>query len=173
MKLDDALVEKDQVVKADTTTSVLVMAHNLEPAVGRVCAVFEKKIPPETVPATYMPKGGRSAPPEPVSKGGDVLLWAREPGRAHIKVTSGGDSGCQLNTIWDDEVLISQFGTDYPLPVPPPAPFGKGALAASFAESGALTSVQFVSNTGAGPSAQCSQRGPDGHGRPNHRTAGR
>ena len=46
--------------------------------------------------------------------------------------------------------VLPQLGTAYVLPIPTPVLFGKELTAVSFAESGALTSVQFTSNTGVG-----------------------
>jgi hypothetical protein len=46
-------------------------------------------------------------------------------------------------------VPVAQLGKDYQLPVPRAAAFGKQTFGAAFAESGALTSVQYVSNSGA------------------------
>lgn len=88
-----------------------------------------------------------SAPDAPVafSAGAkDVLLTARQPGVVKIKVTIAGAD----KPVWNDELVVAAFGTDYDLPIPRPVTFGKKALAVSFAESGAIKSVQYVSNTG-------------------------
>jgi hypothetical protein len=55
-----------------------------------------------------------------------------------------------MKTICDAVVAVSQMGALYKLPIPTPVLFGKEALAAAFAESGALTPVQFTSTTGTG-----------------------
>jgi len=78
--------------------------------------------------------------------GGDVTLAVRQPGQVHIRVTGAGSS----TPVWDDWLTVANFGTEYPLALPSPTLFGKKTLAATFAESGALTSLQYASETGAG-----------------------
>jgi hypothetical protein len=129
---------QEQRFKPDALTAALLHAHAaLQTAVGDVCATM---VGEEAAPA-------RAA----YAKGGEepVLRW-REPAPVRFKVTVGDEKGCQLRPIWDDTLPIAQLGEEYFLPIPPPLAFGKRALTATFAESGALTSVQFVSATGAG-----------------------
>lgn len=90
--------------------------------------------------------------PVPVVKGVeayDVQLKVRQPGLASINVSAGGQDGC-ADPIWEGKLAVGQAGKEYFLPMPSATVFGKQSLVAAFHESGALTSVQFVSNTGAG-----------------------
>ena len=112
-------------------------AERFAPIVGTVCAVVVSRTTPQA-PTSY------------AHKAGDTLLTLHQPALVQLKVMAGGNDNCRGGTIWEGEVAVAQLGTDYELPIPPPVLFGKEVLAASVAESGALTSVQFTSNTGAG-----------------------
>lgn len=113
-------------------------AIQLSPAIGAVCASFEKQGP------------GRIPVTRPAEEG-DVLLTVRQPGFGEFKV-SAMNVTCQTEKmkIWDGKLVVAQAGEDYVLPMPAPSVFGKQQLVAAFHESGALSSVQFVANTGAG-----------------------
>lgn len=124
-----------QIIPPDTTSGFY--ASNLVKAIGRVCAVVEGTEAPKA-PTTYE------------AQNGDVLLRARQPGLVQIKVIAGGMNECQIDTVWEGKLPVAQFGAFYSLPIPAPVTFGKQVFAASFLESGALTSVQYASNTGAG-----------------------
>lgn len=112
-------------------------SDRLKVVIGTVCAYVEGK-------------GATPIRAEYTEQAGDVLLDAREPGFASIRIKAGGQSICRDRSIWYGNVPVAQFGSPYKLPIPPPTAFGKRLLAAAFAESGALTSIQFASNTGAG-----------------------
>jgi hypothetical protein len=105
--------------------------------IGTVCAVIKAKTVSE-LPTTY------------AAQKGEPLLTLNQPAFLQIAVTAGGENGCTSASIWDGEIAVAQLGTQYDLPLPKPALFGKEVLAVTFAESGALTGVQFSSNTGAG-----------------------
>lgn len=126
-----------QVIAPDKITAILVGVNKLEPAIGYVCAEkIETQAP--TAKSTF------------VLDKNDVVLHLREPGKIKIKLSAGGNNSCQNETIWEDVVTVAQFGLDYDLPIPTPKLFGKLAVGASFAESGALTTIEFASATGAG-----------------------
>lgn len=78
-----------------------------------------------------------------------VLLPAQEPGQARIVVTTTSKDG--VSKLWEGSLTVAADGysTPYGLPLPRPAWFGKKVTAASFAESGALKSVEFSSTSGA------------------------
>ena len=100
------------------------------------------------------------------------MLKAREPAAVKIKVTTGRDT-CHSSKIWEGDVSIGQLGTAYDLPIPTPVLFGKEATGATFADSGALTSVQFTSNTGSWAGAQRSEcRAASSAGRNDHAEGG-
>ena len=125
-----------QSIAADTASGFY--AQTLAKAIGGVCAFVVDT------------KNGRA----PVITGepeNTARITARQPGSVRIKIVAGPSTNtCGGSQIWSDSVPAAQFGTTYTLPIPAPATFGKQTFAASFAESGALTSVQYVSNTGAG-----------------------
>lgn len=112
-------------------------ANKIERAIGGVCA-FVEGIETLKAPSTY------------VARPGDVVLQAKQPGWVKIKVMAGADNGCQTGPVWKGKLPAAQAGTSYFLPIPAAATFGKQVFAASFAESGALTSLQYTSNTGTG-----------------------
>lgn len=101
---------------------------------------------------------GHTVPDKPVDftpATDDVVLDLQQPGMVHIALTVAGAS----KAIWDDNLVVASVGTPYQLPVPRPATFGKKTLAVSFAESGAIKSVQFVSNTGTGQALNVASAG--------------
>jgi hypothetical protein len=110
-------------------------------AIGEICAVVVKE-PAPLKPVVYSEQAG------------DVLLKLRQPGTASIFVTGGEGVVCtkhggKATVLWQGKVPVSQFGTEYGLPVPRAVMFGKQAFAVSIAESGAIGSLQYASNTGA------------------------
>jgi len=111
-------------------------ATQLHGAIGSVCANLSKASAPAK-PATY---GGNS---------GGVLLALREPGSADLQVFAGDGGKCR-DRVYAGPVPIAQFGQDYELPIAKPPVFGKQGFAASFSEAGALQSLQYVTNAGAG-----------------------
>jgi hypothetical protein len=111
-------------------------AKNLERALGNICVVA-KGVDNPVFPVKYD------------SKEGDVLITARQPALLKLEVgvsTIGNGCGGQL---WQGRVPVAQLGNEYQLPVPRPAVFGKQTFGATFSESGALTSIQYVSGSGA------------------------
>ena len=114
-------------------------AQELKQALGGVCAYVTERGPSfVSAPGEYVPW-----------KKGEPLRTLRHPGRASITITAGPPGLCQADRLWSGEVLVGQFGRSYPLPIPRPAGFGKQVFAVSVAESGALPSLQYSSNSGA------------------------
>jgi hypothetical protein len=124
-----------------------VYAAKLTKAIGRVYAGIE----------------GSESSSAPVSVGkekGAVQVAARQPGVVKFKVTAGcNDGSCPSAALWNDSLPVGQLGTRYVLPIPVAPAFGKQVLAAAFAESGALTSVQYTSNTGTGQALNVANAG--------------
>lgn len=83
-------------------------------------------------------------------KDDDVVIKARQPGVMTTKVISDGFIQPKNGVLWSGKLPVAQFGRPYFLPIPKPALFGKTGFAASFTESGTLTSVQYAKSTGAG-----------------------
>jgi hypothetical protein len=110
-------------------------AERLEPMLGGVCvAVGEAELPQQ--PVVFQP-----APD-------DVLLSARQPGHVPLKVRAGKRGTCSEVPLWDGSVAVAQAGTPYKIPIPRGAFFGKQVFAVSFAESGALSSLQYAALSG-------------------------
>jgi len=110
---------------------------DLAPAVGTVCANVGTVTNPEP-PVSYNPKATEPA------------LEVSEPAIVQITISAGGPNRCDAGKVWEGEVQVAQLGTNYKLPMPKAVIFGKEAVGVAFAESGALSSVQFTNSTGAG-----------------------
>ena len=110
-------------------------ADRLKNAVGGICVVAKgAEVPVQ--PVEYKPNDG------------DVLIAARQPALLKIEVgTPIPGNGC-TDSLWQGRVPVAQLGKDYALPIPRAVAFGKETFSAAFAESGALTSLQYVSNSG-------------------------
>jgi hypothetical protein len=114
-------------------------ASLVEPLIGTVCAVV-KKVP--------SPSQGMAAV-DGDFKGG--LLKVRQPGWADFSVRAqppGVASCTAAPLISSGRVQVAQFGIKEPygIPIPKPAAFGTQSVGLVFAESGALTSVQYTSS---------------------------
>src|SRR6185503_16360839 len=98
--------------------------------------------------------GEPQAPAKPVEYArvaGDVVLELRQPARLHVVVAAGcRDQSCPLKRAWEDDVVVADGGTGFYVPIPKAKAFGKQTFTAAIAESGALTSVDYLGNTGAG-----------------------
>jgi hypothetical protein len=129
-----APTESQDIEPEDATA---VYASQLVGAIGGVCA-FVTGTEQANEPASYSPRDG------------DALLRARQPGIAKIRITTGTMERCKGTDIWNGQLPVAQIGKPYTLPMPKPVLFGKEAFGASFSESGALTSLQYTSNTGVG-----------------------
>lgn len=133
----DLAAAADVVQTIDPDTTSLYYAGELKAVLGPICAYAL----------------GGTTPAQPLSNVDEkaaVLFQMRQPGTAHVRILSGAGPACGKVTIWDDSLPAAQFGAPYTLPIPSPAVFGKQVFAASFAESGALKSVQYASDTSAG-----------------------
>ena len=131
VKLD--VLDQQQHVPAAATSSYY--AERLEPMLGAVCVSVGKAEAPQQ-PVTF-----KSAPD-------DVLLNARQPGQVPLKVRAGKRDACSEVPLWDGSVAVAQAGTAYTIPIPRGAFFGKQVFAVSFAESGALSSLQYAALSG-------------------------
>ena len=122
-----------QDIPPDTASEAYAKA--LAKSIGTVFAVVEGN---ETsrAPATYE------------AHARDVLLTARQPGMVTIKVMTGAAKGFEDEKVWQGKLPAAQLGTTYSVPIPGPTTFGKLNLAASFEESGAISSLQYAANTG-------------------------
>lgn len=135
--LDKNPLKAEQIIDPDAGSAYY--ARELKQALGGVCAYITERGPSST-----------SSPGEyAASKENEALLTLRQPGRVSITITAGPPGLCQAHRLWSGEVLVGQFGKSYKLPIPRPAAFGKQVFAVSVAESGAITSLQYASNTGA------------------------
>lgn len=127
----------EQIIKPEPVTKAIVEYNGFDKSIGYVCAkVLEKK--PSAPRVAY------------TKKDKDAVIEVREPGQVQIEITASSNGGCQNDPLWKESLTVAQAGSDYVLPLPRPAVFGKRALGVTFAESGALTMVQFAANTGTG-----------------------
>lgn len=114
-------------------------ADKLKSAISGICVVVKDAIVPEQ-PVQYK------------ANDGDVLIVARQPAQLNVEVgTQMSGNGCSTEAsaaLWRGRIPIAQLGKEYQLPLPSSVAFGKLTLGAAFAESGAITSVQYVSNSG-------------------------
>jgi len=101
--------------------------------------VFENPVPP-TAPATH------------VQREGDVLVTLRQPAAVLFSVKAC-NSKIDGRPLWMGRIPVSQWGTNYGLPIPAAAVFGKQVFGVSIAESGALQSVTYNRSAGAGQAA--------------------
>ncbi|HEX9390387.1 MAG TPA: hypothetical protein VF928_03630 [Usitatibacteraceae bacterium] len=124
-----------QDIPADPTSGIY--ASKLATVIGRVCAQVGT-VEPANAPAAYQ------------AESGGVILKARQPALLNITVTAGAIGGCRSDTIWEGRLPVAQLGVPYSLPIPVAKVFGKQVFAVCFAESGALTSLQYASNGGVG-----------------------
>lgn len=133
--VDITRIGQSQAIKPEASSSVY--AGRLREAIGDVCAV---------VVSTAAPP----APAQHTAKEGELLLRVKQPGWADVAVRVARSAGsCAADTLWSGRLPVAQVGTAYDLPIPKPAAFGKQVFAASFAESGALKSLQYASENGA------------------------
>lgn len=102
---------------------------------------------PATKPATATPGSG------------DVTVIARQPALVEAAVTVGSLADCAETVLWSGVVPAGQHGAEYAIPVPRAAFFGKQVFAASFEESGAMSSLQYNKETGAGQMLNVVQAG--------------
>lgn len=102
---------------------------------------------------TCLQIGAVRQPPSPVSlqrPGNYTMLRARQPAVAEVGVTVGPAGNCGASTIWTAFVPVAQRGTDYDIPIPRAALFGRQVFVVAFDESGAITQLQYARDTGAG-----------------------
>ena len=109
-------------------------AENLKSAIGEICVVAKDALVPVK-------------PVEYAAKESDVLIAARQPAMVPIEVGTVTAGSC-LSPLYKGTVPVAQLGTAFVLPIPRAAAFGKQTLSASFLDSGALSSVQYVNNSG-------------------------
>ena len=100
-------------------------------------------------PAPVIFAGGSAScqdKPEPLVDDRTTSICALQPGTAMLSLQIGS------TILWQGLLQVPELGTYYRLPIMKPRPFGKEVMAATFAESGALLSIQYVANTGAAQS---------------------
>lgn len=151
LKPDLAISTKQQ-FKTDEIGNTLVVEHGLSGVLGTLhLEVTGKEC---RRPVEYQPKGAPqptantfACPTAQAGTPSEEVLSAREPASVKFKISASPPGG-NTETIWEGSVPVAQFGVDYPLPLPKPSAFGKEAIAATFLDSGKLSSIQFVTNTG-------------------------
>ncbi|VXB63174.1 hypothetical protein [Massilia sp. 9I] len=108
--------------------------------------------------ACFRVKAATASAPVTAGSGGRVaMLGARQPAMVPAAVSIGPVGACEVSTIWSGYVPVGQKGADYMIPIPSAAVFGKQVFAAAFDEAGALTSVQYGKESGAGAAINAAQ----------------
>lgn len=128
----DAPFAQLQPIKPSHESSV---AHGkLQNMVGLVCASVVEK--------------AKREPPVNSGAGKELRLHLREPGLTTVSV-EGGPS-CSGSEYWSDQVLDGRNGTDYEVPIPKAALFGRNSFKIALAESGRITQLSYDKDAGAG-----------------------
>lgn len=92
---------------------------------------------------------GRQQPVSLPSRGHRyALLRMRQPAYVPVTVSIGPPGSCGQTSVWNEMVPVGQKGVDYEMPIPKAAAFGKQTFAATWDESGALTSIQYAKDDG-------------------------
>jgi hypothetical protein len=100
------------------------------------------------LPSIIVKKKRLAKPKPPVSyvkkSDNEPVLQAMQPGLLYLDVDDSKN-----HHLWSGVVQVAQLGTPYEISIPTPALFGKLTLSASFAESGALSSIEYLDTNGA------------------------
>ena len=95
---------------------------------------------------------------------GEVTIKALQPALVEAVVTSARPGRCrsaESSKLWTALVPAAQHGEEYEIPIPRAAFFGKQVFAVALDESGALTSLQYNKDSGAGGLLNTAQAGLD------------
>jgi hypothetical protein len=125
-----------QDVPPDAPSSFYANDERVASAIGHICAVVE-----ETSSGTVPLKD------DPSTAG--ARLKAKQPGSAKIRIAVTRGGKCSSLPLWNGNLSVAQLGTMYDLPIPSPKAFGKQSFSVTFAESGALTTVQYATTASA------------------------
>lgn len=81
-----------------------------------------------------------------------AVIHARQPAlvRLHVYAEDGTLNGKRNDVLWTGTIPTAQLGTPYDIPLSPPRPFGGNTTALTFSDSGALTSIRYAVQSGAG-----------------------
>jgi len=137
--LADTTKEEAQVIPVEKASTHY--EKGVKGALGTICAVVVDKSAPKVTPITP----DTSSPER-------HYLKAVQPGwvKFKVKVELPNEPGCKSEAfLAQPTVLVAQYGAKYDIPIPKPAFFGKQSVGLVFAESGALTSIQYASTSGA------------------------
>jgi len=116
-----------------------------DPASNPYTAALARSLP--TLASVIVSSSKANAPIINLDKSGEIpVLHARQPGQLKFKVIDPESD--QNTTYWSGSVLVAQLGTPYEIPIPTPKAFGKLTLTASFSESGALSSLEYIDTNG-------------------------
>ncbi|MDP9555089.1 UNVERIFIED_ORG: hypothetical protein J2W65_000688 [Pseudomonas parafulva] len=116
-----------------------------DPASNPYTAALARSLPP--LAAEISSFSGANAPIVNLDKSGNTpVLHARQPGQLEFKVIDPNDD--KKAVYWSGSVLVAQLGTPYEIPIPTPKAFGKLTLSASFSDSGALSSLEYIDTNG-------------------------
>ncbi len=113
---------------------------SLDTVMGVVCGVIEQRMQPEK-PVTMNSSDNQ-----------EVTLTLRQPALISIALKVGSESQCvpEADSFWTGNAPVAQLGTEYQVPIPKAAMFGKQQFAIGLAASGAVEFIQYAKDTGVG-----------------------
>lgn len=80
---------------------------------------------------------------------GDPVVTATQPALVWIEIGARKPGNLCVTDLWRGRLPVSQMGKEYQIPIPKAKAFGKQTLSVAFTESGAVTSMQYTTNSGA------------------------
>ncbi len=107
----------------------------LESAIGKVFAVVNKIDKPSSL---VISKPGRD----------DVMLDMRQPAQVSLTISTGGNGVVGSRDVWAGSVEVAQHGTDFQIPIPKAALFGKQDFRLTVSPAGAITKIGYGTETG-------------------------
>jgi hypothetical protein len=128
----DLSKKESQTIPADGASAAY--ASRLSAFLGGICAkVGETEVPAKLVEYT----------------GADSVVIATAPAMVWVEVGTARPGNLCVADLWKGRLPVAHLGKEYKIPLPKAVVFGKQTLSISFAESGAVTSMQFTNASGA------------------------
>jgi hypothetical protein len=81
--------------------------------------------------------------------GSDAVVTATAPAMVWVEVGTLRPGNLCVTDLWKGRLPVAQLGKEYKIPLPKAVAFGKQTLSLAFAESGAVTSMQYTNASGA------------------------
>lgn len=117
------------------TAETAIHMEILGAALGKIIVKTES-----VIPDIWMERGS--------STDNDVLLTLRQPANVKVMVSMGEGGAPSTKDSWSGSYAIAQYGTEYQIPVPKAAVFGKQTFNLAVAPSGAMTKIGYTKAPG-------------------------